>query len=155
MRRILWRIEGRQGWASCSMIGFGFGRLQLSISMLSVALATQNDQGTSSSPACFALDSTIGANRSDLWRRQRDRCATLRVWRIACGRGSRARVRRYSSLLFQLVGRLTAKVVGSSQGQDRYTRATSLGDVPRSSSLVGGSNVLEEGEPRQCSLPKR
>src|ERR1700753_2980927 len=42
--------EGRRGWASCWMIGFGFGRLWPSVSMLSVALATQNDQGTPSSP---------------------------------------------------------------------------------------------------------
>ena len=60
---------------------------------------------------------------------------------------------RYSSLLFQLVGKLTAKIEGSSRGQDRHTRATPLGYVPRSPLLVGGSNVLEEGEPQQCPLP--
>src|ERR1700753_2328428 len=124
------------------MIGFGFGQSRPSVSTLSVALATWNDQGTSSSPACFALDSTTGANRSDLWRRQRNRCATLHVWRFACGRGSRARVLRYSSLLFQPVGKLTVKIAGSSRGQDCHTRATPLSYVPRSPSLVRGSDVL-------------
>src|ERR1700759_697632 len=137
------------------MTGFGCGQLRPSVSTLSVALATLNDLGTLSSPACFALGSTIGANRNDLRRRRCDRCAMLRVWRIACGRGSRARVLRYSSLLFQPVGRLTVKVARSSRSQGRYTRATPLGDVPRPSSLVRGADVLEEGEPRQRSPPER
>src|SRR6201992_808913 len=137
------------------MIGFGCGRLWPSVSTLSVALATRNDQGTSSSPACFALGSTTGANQNNLLRRRRDRCATRCVWRIACGRGSRARVLRYSSLLFQPVGKLTAKIARSSRSQGRHPRATSLGDVPGPSLLVRGADVLEEGEPRQRSPPER
>src|ERR1700753_4191729 len=131
------------------MIGFGFGRSRPSASTLSVALATLNDQGTLSSPVCFVLGSTIGASRNDLRKRRRNQCATQRVWLIACGRESRARVLRYSSLLFQPVGKLTARIARSSRSQGRYTRATSLGDVPGPSSLVRGADVLEEGEPRQ------
>src|ERR1700759_27477 len=53
-----------------------------------------------------------------------------------CGRGSRARVLRYSSLLFQPVGKLTAKIARSSRSQGRYTRATPPGYVPGPSWLV-------------------
>src|ERR1700753_606582 len=48
-------------------------------------------------------------------------------------------------VLFQLVGKLTAKIAGGSRGQDRHSRATPLGYVPGSSLLVGGADVLEEG----------
>src|ERR1700753_2680380 len=66
--RIHWRIKERRGWASCLMTRFGCGQSRQSVSTLNVALATRIDQGTSSSLACFALGSTIGANRSDLWK---------------------------------------------------------------------------------------